>query len=198
MGTIVKAVVDYLPVNDQEIGVHRGQILTVIRSDANKGYYVSKDTLHGWVPFYVIDLLKKSPLTGPGKNSSTSLSNPEKSKLAPKLSHYCNDRDSIFTVKKYETAVLPCARPFNVTSVQWTRPQTAGEGPSKKLVNGDKYLLSDSPLEKNTELKIFHCDFSDQGDYQCSQILGDGATFTSIISLQVEGKSPLRPLDIPT
>ncbi|XP_059088154.1 triple functional domain protein-like isoform X1 [Tigriopus californicus] len=197
MGTIVKAVVDYLPVNNQEIGVHRGQILTVIRSDANKGYFVSKDTLHGWVPFYVIDLLKKSPLPGSGKSCSTSLSNPEKSKLAPKLSHYCNDRDSIFTVKKYETAVLPCARPFNVTSVQWTRPSTTGEGPSKTLTNGDKYSLSDRPLEKNTELKIFHCDSSDQGDYQCSQILGDGATFTSIISLQVEDvpepKQPQAP-----
>lgn len=115
-GSIVKVLVDYKPVKEDEVQVFRGDQVTVLESLPAKGYRVRKDTQQmGWIPTYVLHLLSSNPRKPAWtfkKFRKPSFSKKEKDPSSASI--YANMNDQTVTVYQGETAVLKCNKAMQV------------------------------------------------------------------------------------
>ena len=209
---MVKVLVDYRAVADDELTVHRGDLVTVLNSDPGR-YHVSKNETDanasnkGWVPAYVLNLLTRSstnptksrPGIGSGlkklrkpsfssSSSSTSASKTavRKEPLRQKNSEYANvDSAEVLetTVEMHETAFVQCVRASNVTSVRWRNPQ------GSLVFPGSKYATREDDGAGHASLEVTDCGLEDAGEYQCVQMLGDGGnSIATTLTIHVNGE----------
>ena len=107
---------DYKPVKEDEVQVFRGDQVTVLGSQASKGYRIRKDTKQeGWVPTYVLNLLTSNPRKPAWtfkKFRKPSFSKKEKELSSSSI--YANLNEQTVTVYQGETAVLKCNKAMQV------------------------------------------------------------------------------------
>ncbi len=181
MGTSVRVLVDYRPVQSDEVGVARGEFVLVTASGADRGFRVRKDDgAEGWIPAYTLNLLAAANPRKPAwtfrKFRKPSFSKREKE---------CSLGDAI-VVHAGDTAVLKCARSEGVVSaVKWYGPSLAT---GAMLTPGGKYSFESEDHQGLAVLYIAGCGLEDSGSYQCVQVNKDGSTLKTLLQLKVTGQ----------
>ena len=199
-GSITKVLVDYRPVNNDEVAVDRGDSVQVREATPHGRYLVATQSgREGWVPGYVLNLLttgppKKPPATGSWtfKNrfkkhqSSGNLKEDSGGPALPAVDATC-------TVSCGDTAVLRCRRMTSSASavssgagVRWMAPN------GHLLINsGRKYSFG---ADADTSvLYISDCDVRDGGEYTCVQ----PDNVESIVILHVKDRASGGPPPLP-
>ena len=164
-GSVAQVVVDYRPVDGDEVAVDRGETVQVREVVPHRRYVVlTQSGRVGLVPFYVLGLptisLSKKPPTTTG-----CLTTKNRFKRHGTLKED-NFVDANCTVNCGDTAALRCARITSSLSggsgVRWMAPN------GHMLINsGRKYSFG---ADADTEiLYILDCDVRDSGEYSCVQ-----------------------------
>ena len=189
VGSVTKVLVDYRPVNDDEVVVYRGATVQVREVTPNRGYLVVTQSGHeGWVPGYVLNLMTDSI------KKTTSTSWTFKNRFRKQQScgtlkgESSRNTTMVVTANCGDTAVLRCRRRISSTataagtSVRWMAP-------NGHLINsGRKYSFGADDLD-TAFLHIADCDLKDSGEYTCVQTDNIAAT----VSLEVKARSPGDP-----
>ena len=176
-GSVAQVVVDYRPVDGDEVAVDRGETVQVREVVPHRRYVVlTQSGRVGLVPFYVlglptISLSKKPPTTG-----CLTMKNRFNRHGTLKEDNFV---DATCTVNCGDTAALRCARIKSSLSggsgVRWMAPN------GHMLINsGRKYSFGADA--DTVVLYILDCDVRDSGEYSCVQY----DNVESIITLRVK------------
>ena len=188
-GSVTKVLVDYRPVNDDEIAVDRGNVVQVREVSPHGRYLVAtKIGREGWVPGYVLlNLLttspsKKTAITGSWafknsfrKQQSSGTLKEDSLPADPEIGATC-------TVNYGDTAALRCCRVSSPVSggsgVRWMAPN------GHIIINsGRKYSFGNDA--ETMVLYISDCNVRDTGEYTCVQ----DDNVKSFVTLQVKDRA---------
>lgn len=198
-GSVTKVLVDYRPVNDDEVVVDRGDAVQV-REVTPHGRYlvVTPSGREGWVPGYVLNLLTTSPSKKPVTTGSwTFKSRFKKQQSSGTLKEDSRPAvpavDATCTVNCGDTAALRCGRmTFSVTGV------SGGSGVRWMAPNGHILINSGRKYSFGADadtvvLYISDCDVRDSGEYTCVQLDNVESTVTLHVKDTASGGPPPLP-----
>ena len=179
VGSTVNVLVDYQPVREDQIQVRRGEAVTIVSVDQDRGYKVKKSNSSeasqsvGWIPHYVLNLLSGA---NPQKKSSWTFKF-RKPSFSKKEKDYVSTRSVTVTVTEGETAVLKCAKAADgIDCVRWKK---FPEG--NPLSSSNKYSFENESHLGYAILYISNCDRDDAGDYQCIQMAQSVCHITTLL-----------------
>ena len=191
VGSVTKVLVDYRPVNDEEVVVYRGDTVQIREVTPNRGYLVVTQSGHeGWVPGYVLNLMTGS-IKKPTSTSWTFKNRFRKQQSCGTLKGESSPNTAIVvTVNSGDTAVLRCHSQIASTgttagaNVRWMAP-------NGHLINsGRKYSFGAEDMD-NAVLHIADCNLKDSGEYTCVQT--DNVATTVFLKVKARSSSDLQP-----